>query len=387
MTTVEILTQLESVDWEFSEADTQYLTHNIHRYSGKFIPQIASTAIHLLTNEDDTILDPYMGSGTTLLESQLKKRHSIGIDLNPLAVLIAQGKNCLIDESDFIYLSEDFIENLNSILEKNQLTLFTTNIDEKINKMIENESWRLNDPWHLKWFQPQVLHDLIDIYSCIECIPFAKAQLIAKVTFSDILRKFSNANSRYPNVMFDKNAPQKSSPYRFFKDLLLKNLNSSKELSLKITSQYTPAIYCCSNLNMPIDNSSIDAIITHPPYIAAIPYAEYGALSLHWLGFDERKLDNELTGGKRQSKNVISRFSTDYSQFFMECYRVLKNSKYLFIMVGNPTCAGEKVDLCAESILKASGAGFSHIFTGTRNGVNRRGNNMGNEFLLLFQKK
>src|SRR5580658_9993158 len=78
--------------WEYSEAETQLFTHNIHRYSGKFIPQIASRAISLLTSPGEFVVDPYCGSGTTLLESVLLGRRALGIDLSPLAVLIARTK-------------------------------------------------------------------------------------------------------------------------------------------------------------------------------------------------------------------------------------------------------------------------------------------------------
>lgn len=77
MTEKKLITSIQSTDWEFTDSDTQYLTHNIHRYSGKFIPQIAGKAIELLTNPQDLILDSYMGSGTTLLEAALRGRNSI----------------------------------------------------------------------------------------------------------------------------------------------------------------------------------------------------------------------------------------------------------------------------------------------------------------------
>ena len=78
-------TAISQIDWQFSDADTKYLTHAIHRYSGKFIPQVARQAIELITAPGDIILDVYVGSGTTLLEAALTGRQSIGIDLSPLA--------------------------------------------------------------------------------------------------------------------------------------------------------------------------------------------------------------------------------------------------------------------------------------------------------------
>jgi len=78
--------------WEYTEADTQHLTHNIHRYSGKFIPQIAGRVIGLVTQPGELVVDPYCGSGTTLVEAALLRRRALGLDLNPLAVLIARVK-------------------------------------------------------------------------------------------------------------------------------------------------------------------------------------------------------------------------------------------------------------------------------------------------------
>ena len=114
MTREEIVTSIQETNWEFADADTQYLTHNIHRYSGKFIPQIASRAIELLTIKGDVILDSYMGSGTTLLEASLRERNSIGIDLNPLAVLISKVKNTIVEDNDLTELHLTLIPALRS---------------------------------------------------------------------------------------------------------------------------------------------------------------------------------------------------------------------------------------------------------------------------------
>lgn len=123
-----------------------------------------------------------------------------------------------------------------------------------------------------------------------------------------------------------------------------------------------------------------------PPYISAVPYAEYGSLSLTWLGYDCKELDSELTGGRRHSTQVVSRFSDDYRRYFFESYRVLKPYKYMFLMVGNPTAHGEKIDLNELTEAYAKEAGFLHIGTAIRHGLNRRGNKMGDEYLLFFQK-
>ena len=105
----ELYKAIQDCDWEFSDADTQYLTHNIHRYSGKFIPQIACRAIELLTEPNDLVLDSYMGSGTTLLEAMLRGRNSVGVDLNPLAVLISKVKTTIVSFDDIEEINSELI--------------------------------------------------------------------------------------------------------------------------------------------------------------------------------------------------------------------------------------------------------------------------------------
>ncbi len=384
-----LIEKIASIDWEFSDADTQYLTHNIHRYSGKFIPQIAQQAIQLLTNPGDTILDSYMGSGTTLLEAQLSNRNAIGIDLNPLAVLISQVKNLRVSEdvlNDIATILIPYVSDLNS---NGQLSFTSqTTHDDFIQEQFNRNSWRLTDVWNQKWYQPAVLEQLVKIYSCIEILPSECAKQIAQVAFSDILRKSSNASSKYPNVMYDKNHKEKPLPAKAF----LENIHSIISCLSKLADATTGAnvniqILQGNNLDLPLPNASVDAIITHPPYIAAVPYAEYGCLSLNWFGHDSKALDSELTGGKRHSSKVVDNFSADYEQYFRESYKVLKHNKYMFIMVGNPVSHGQKIPLDQMSVEFAQQAGFRHISTAIRKGQNRRGNKMGEEYLIFFQKE
>src|SRR5262249_48744714 len=83
---------IDDEDWNFTGADTQYLLHNLHPYPAKFIPQIPRRAIERWTAEGDTVLDPFCGSGTTLLECAPTGRRSIGVDNNGVATLVSQAK-------------------------------------------------------------------------------------------------------------------------------------------------------------------------------------------------------------------------------------------------------------------------------------------------------
>ena len=74
--------------WSFPERG-KWATHN-SKYRGNFAPQVARNLIEKYTEENDIILDPMVGSGTTLIEAKLLKRNAIGIDINPQAINISQ---------------------------------------------------------------------------------------------------------------------------------------------------------------------------------------------------------------------------------------------------------------------------------------------------------
>lgn len=66
--------------------------HRLHPYLGKFIPQLVEWFLARYFKPDDVILDPFMGSGTTLIQGNEMKMHTIGIDISPFNCLIAKVK-------------------------------------------------------------------------------------------------------------------------------------------------------------------------------------------------------------------------------------------------------------------------------------------------------
>jgi len=100
------LDRQEIEDWTFRGVNTQEHIHCIHPYPARMIPQIARRLIKRYSKPNDIVLDPFCGSGSVLAEAKVLGRRSIGIDINPLAVLIAKVKATPIDPSKLeLYLS------------------------------------------------------------------------------------------------------------------------------------------------------------------------------------------------------------------------------------------------------------------------------------------
>ncbi|MDP9378617.1 MAG: hypothetical protein M3Q29_00400 [Chloroflexota bacterium] len=82
------------------------LTHNFYRYPARMSPRLPRELIALFTQPGDTVLDPFMGGGTTIVESLAAGRHAIGVDLNPLAVFVASAKTTQLHARDHRVLRE-----------------------------------------------------------------------------------------------------------------------------------------------------------------------------------------------------------------------------------------------------------------------------------------
>ena len=82
-------TKTLDTSWDFRTADTKYSNHGFHSYPAMMIPQIARRLIETYGAKAEVLLDPFMGSGTALLEATLHQnfRKAYGIDINPLALL------------------------------------------------------------------------------------------------------------------------------------------------------------------------------------------------------------------------------------------------------------------------------------------------------------
>ena len=80
------------------EATAQKLNHGVFRYPAKFHPPIARKLIELASSPGETVLDPFCGSGTLLVEAVATGRNAVGTDVDPLAVFVSDAKTTIVDK-------------------------------------------------------------------------------------------------------------------------------------------------------------------------------------------------------------------------------------------------------------------------------------------------
>src|SRR3989344_7620835 len=127
-----------------------YLTHGVHKFPAKFFPELPRYLITKYSKQGDVVLDPMCGSGTVLLESILQNRHTIGIDIDPIAKLISKVKTTSI--------KSDLLDNARNIISKSVDSLVRTN------KNINIPEFNYRD----KWFKIFVLEELAIIKESIK---------------------------------------------------------------------------------------------------------------------------------------------------------------------------------------------------------------------------
>jgi len=362
---------LDKIEWDFKDFNTQYLTHKFHSYPARFIPHIPLTFIRLFTKEDETVVDPFCGCGTTLVEAFLNNRNSIGNDFNPLAALISKVKTTLIDDNEFNYLNES----LESI--KSNLVIDDSKIEEKLSNMPNRKISKLFD----RKIASQ-LEAIRDTLLEIKEEKYADIYDLGRVALS------STIWSLVEHGTID------------VRDLFLKKVNQMDN-ELKKTANTVKNVPNVSVINgdarkLEVESEFTDLIITSPPYVNALDYYRVHMYNMYWLDmdFDEFKR-HEIGAHSRFINNrfrLLSQYLGDMLRSMIEMNRILKQKKLCVIIIGNSSLEYELIEnhkLLAEM---SKNIGFKPMKTIFRNIDKKKkytSTNIGkidNEYILLLQK-
>lgn len=227
----------------------QGFTHNFYRYPARFSPKFVREIINIFTNPGDVILDPFMGGGTTLVESIVNQRHSIGFDISPIASFVSKAKTTILTEDDF-----KVIQNWSDLVEKKTI------VDHKIKpSFYEDEGYLLNLPWTIKKSIDVILTNLPELET-EDQQSFAKCALLRTAQWAVDCRKNIPTTKEFrakfkSNILLfakslselQKSFQQKSSPICLTVNRSAELIKDSKELDL-----------------LP---SKPKLVITSPPYI------------------------------------------------------------------------------------------------------------------------
>jgi hypothetical protein len=284
---------------DFSGADTSAATHGLHAYAARCPPQLVRYGVRYYSRRGETVLDPMMGSGTTLVEAKLLRRLGIGIDIDPLARLIAEVKCSDLDDAD--------IERGYSAVSRKFAVGGRVSLPSSVSSKASRSGLIPVD-----WFSAQVARDLARLALAIQTTKLAQpVRNFLWVAFSSlILARTSVANAR--DIIHSR--PHRfvhSKPPDVFKafERRIRTMRSRMQEMITppqpLSDTGAPAVRAllgdARNLNH-IGDRSVDLVFTSPPYATALDYPRAHFLAVAWM---EKALGTTLRDYLSQSAGYI----------------------------------------------------------------------------------
>jgi SAM-dependent methyltransferase len=268
---------------------TRYSVHGLHEYKGKFNPQIAKAILNIFcVSEEDFVLDPFCGSGTTLIEAAQLGCRTFGTDINPLAVYIAEAK-LLALRTPAKRLAAILLE----ISARRPNDIEMTGFDGSKREI-----------YLALWFEEHFLSEIEGVFYAINACA-GKARSFFLCVASDLLREYSNQEPADLRIRRRKTAlPDKSFWLAFVQacEAAIAKLDVAQK---HVGTGLPPSNVALGDVRCPDWPGAgilFDAAITSPPYAMALPYIDTQRLSLVWLGLVEpnglHALEAELIGSR-----------------------------------------------------------------------------------------
>lgn len=368
---------LETIDWDFPSAPPSSGVHGIHPYPAKFIPEIPRHLIELFSAQCSSgLLDPFCGSGTTLVEAIDLGFDAWGVDLNPLACLIARVKTTPL---------------------RVPLEPLALQIISHARSSMKDPSLEIPMIPHLDhWFEREIQQALTAILRGIEEVEDIVVSEALKVAFSSIVVQVSNQESdtRYAAVnkgitsaevfsRFEKAVRTIDQSLSQFRDNLFRNKGRAVVLNQDILG-VMPSQF----------PERIGLVITSPPYPNAYEYWLYHKYRMYWLGMNplpvrEREIGARPHYFKRRPYDEKT-FEHQMHVFFALLSKIMIAAGKVCMLIGRSIIHGKTIDNVA--LMERASAAHGFVIDGlikrriatSRKSFNLSHGKINDEHLIVF---
>ncbi len=331
--------------------DTTYLVHNYHPYAAKFIPQLPRYLIKQFTKPDDVVLDPFCGSGTTIVEALLLNRNGIGIEVNPVGALVSKVKTTPLKDGQILAAAQ-FLKGLKDIenvfmakSQSNTLLKYIHKEDE--HSKLQDLTSTLHFPNKFHWFKKDVLNAILHIKYKIDNVTDQDVRDFLLVALSSIIVKVSNQESETRYVAVNKKVSAED-VFLLFRRKVRDMIQRMEKFSSLVSNKAYAKIYQKDSRFIDfIPENSVDFIITSPPYPNTYDYYLYHKLRMVILGFDYKEVQQKEIGSRLRhssKKENIETYLHAMEQCFSNFARILKPGRHFVVVMGDSIIRGIKYD-------------------------------------------
>ena len=345
MRNLTVTEKLANVDWDFPTRVAHSGIEGLHPYPAKFVAELPRTLLNILPVPAGTaVLDPFCGSGTTLVESQRHGLVSVGIDVNPIACLMSQVKTESVPPG-LGEIARDILARAQR--ERDPAIPAIPNLDH--------------------WFRRPVQKALAALTSALTAVP-TEYQAPLRLALSSIIVRVSNQESDTRYAAVEKQVAAE--------DVFRGFAQATRRISDVLQGRPYPLVPATV---LEADTLALDPkqilgriglVITSPPYPNAYEYWLYHKYRMWWLGFDPIAVKTQEIGARahffKRNHHTAEDFVRQMAQTFDLLQAVLVPDGYACFVVGRSRIHGRVVDNAQiiEDVGRA--AGFKRVFAAER---------------------
>lgn len=351
-------------------------------YSIKLVDQILAK---YKVKQGDLIVDPFCGSGSTLLQAKINKCNSIGFEINPFSAFLAKAKTQDYKKQDITLFSKE-VANLKKVKGKPNINIPKLSTIEQL-------------------FEKDALFYLLTLRDKISQIKSKRIYDLLMLAWLGVLEESSNYRKAGNGLKFRKTIKKTIRDQEYVKELFFEavtNIQNDLNFAIDISGEVNTTVIedTCFNLSKYAKKNSIKGVIFSPPYANCFDYTEIYKVEL-WMGsfvkeYSDLKilrkkgirshlngyeiesklavesvpelgtLVNELSSKKLWDKRIpkmVEAYFNDMFKSMTEIYNGLKKGGFCVIIVSNSSYGGVIVptDLLLAKFAKHLGFNVSSI--------------------------
>lgn len=376
--------------WDFKNSKIDGI-HKIASYPAPMVAPMQHELLQLLVDENPAyhkMLDPFHGTGVTLVEGQQIGLEVFGIDINPYAHIIALAKLEKYDPNEIQMSNEILLQHIEVLKKSGD---YTSHCFDNINK----------------WFRNDVINDLSVIRTAIMLQNNCKNRRYYWLCFGEIVKKYSNTRTSTFKLHAKDEEKIKNMENNIYEDFKNKIEETYKLIGYPPLGKYRLECGDSNSIMQKIPKETFDIICTSPPYGdngTTVTYGQFSMLQLLWIDSNDfqydissidnfSKLDSLSLGGTLSRKNAfycsqlvneyiekisphkrkkIMQFYADYENSFRAMTRLLKKGGRMVLTLGNRKVDGIEFPFTEINVDLAKHYNLSVEYVITRNILNKR---------------
>ena len=299
--------------------------HSLHPYLGKFIPQLVEAFLGRHFRAGDCVYDPFVGSGTTLVEANVFGAHAVGCDISAFNCLLARVKTRRYPIAT--------------------LELALRGVLEQTLRTAESVSSRDGSKWLKTWYSPGALRELL-AYECVASQTLDDESWdVARIILS------RSARSARLTTHFDLDFPRTptTDPYwchkhkrtcrpvqeamKFLRRYTSDTVRRLREFATVRHNAEVVVLHAdARTVELPL---AVTGIITSPPYPGLIDYHEQHRYAYELLGLEDRRSEEIGPATAGQSRESIRAYIESMSTVFVNARTQLPAGAPVIIVVND----------------------------------------------------